>query len=225
MAPALSSSPHTADDVRARPLAVAVVVTAATCVAAITAPRGGQGTVFALGAESGKEHEAARLIGSATCGVERWPVKTLTDADKGRVSFALHSAKIGYLGALAPTPGGQSTRGHLETRTYGVTGVLTKVKRETDSDYHLVLRSAGKSMIAEMPFVGCDAGARNRTHITGARTALETALGGPVGTSWSYPNLRVRVTGVLFFDFAHGQSGHAANYVELHPVIGFRRLS
>jgi hypothetical protein len=32
----------------------------------------------------------------------------------------------------------------------------------------------------------------------------------------------VRVTGVLFFDFPHGQFGHARNYAELHPVLGFR---
>jgi hypothetical protein len=46
-----------------------------------------------------------------------------------------------------------------------------------------------------------------------------------VGESWIHPGLRVRVAGVLFFDFPHGQSGHARNYAELHPVTGFRVLS
>jgi hypothetical protein len=55
-----------------------------------------------------------------------------------------------------------------------------------------------------------------------SRTALESALGGPIGSSWRYTSLRVRVAGVLFFDFAHRQTGHATNYVELHPVLGFR---
>jgi hypothetical protein len=55
-----------------------------------------------------------------------------------------------------------------------------------------------------------------------ARAELERAVGGPVGESWIHPGLRVHVAGVLFFDFPHGQSGHARNYVELHPVTGFR---
>jgi hypothetical protein len=58
-----------------------------------------------------------------------------------------------------------------------------------------------------------------------ARAALEHAVGGPVGGSWIRPNLRVRIVGVLFFDFPHGQSGHARNYAELHPVTGFRVLT
>jgi len=57
------------------------------------------------------------------------------------------------------------------------------------------------------------------------RAELERAVGGPVGESWIHPGLRVRVTGVFFFDFPHGQSGHARNYAELHPVTAFRVLT
>jgi hypothetical protein len=80
-------------------------------------------------------------------------------------------------------------------------------------------------MIAEMPFSGCTAGAQRRHAMTMARAELERAVAGPIGDSWMHPGLRVRVVGVLLFDFTHGQSGHAQNYVELHPVIGFRVLS
>lgn len=207
-----------------RPLAVLLTVAGVTALGLGFAPHRGHGTILVPGSEYGEEHEATRAVGSATCGVERWPVKTLTDADKGRVSFRVHTAKIAYLGSLPANPGGQSTRSPLEARTYAVTGTLVKVKRESDSDYHLVLTAGGSSMIAEMPFVGCDVGARGRLRMTAARRNLESVLGGPVGSSWVSANLRVQVTGVLFFDFAHGQSGHARNYVELHPVIGFRRL-
>jgi hypothetical protein len=34
----------------------------------------------------------------------------------------------------------------------------------------------------------------------------------------------VRVVGVAFYDRDHGQTGVAANAIELHPVTGFRRL-
>jgi hypothetical protein len=35
---------------------------------------------------------------------------------------------------------------------------------------------------------------------------------------------KVVATGVGFYDFAHGQTGRAKNYIELHPVISLRRL-
>jgi hypothetical protein len=72
------------------------------------------------------------------------------------------SATVRFLGRLTSQPGGQTTRGRLETRVYGVTATLVRVRRESDSDYHLVLQNGGASLIAEMPFAGCDRGARDR---------------------------------------------------------------
>jgi hypothetical protein len=57
--------------------------------------------------------------------------------------------------------------------------------------------------------------------MTAARARLVRVLHGAPGSSWRQVSLRVRVTGVLFFDFPHGQSGHAPNYAELHPVTAF----
>jgi len=34
-----------------------------------------------------------------------------------------------------------------------------------------------------------------------------------------------RMVGVAFFDFKHGQTGVAPNAIELHPILGFARLS
>jgi hypothetical protein len=168
------------------------------------------------------ERELTERIGSATCGQERWPVKTLADSDKNQVNFAVHPGTVHGLGSLSPAHGGQSTRSALEERVYGVTARLAKVRRESDSDYHLVIRSASSTMIAEMPLYACTVGGTHRLAESRARHALENALGGPIGTSWHAADLRVRVTGVLFFDFAHGQTGHAPNYAELHPIIAFR---
>jgi hypothetical protein len=38
------------------------------------------------------------------------------------------------------------------------------------------------------------------------------------------PGDKVIAIGVGFFDFAHHQTGHANNYIELHPLISLRRL-
>jgi len=36
---------------------------------------------------------------------------------------------------------------------------------------------------------------------------------------------RARVVGVAFWDFFHGQTGVAPSAIELHPILGFARLS
>jgi hypothetical protein len=203
---------------------VAALVAAATAITAVVVPHQGHGASIRARAPLGEESEATRLVRGATCGVERWPVKTLSDPGARQVDFAVRPATVRYLGALRASPGGQDSRGPLETRVFGVQARVVGVKRETDSDYHLILSEGGATMIAEMPLTACTSGAQHRYAMSTARAELERAVGGPVGESWIHPGLRVRVAGVLFFDFPHGQSGHARNYAELHPVTGFRVL-
>jgi hypothetical protein len=205
-----------------RVIIVAVIVTAGTSVSAVVVPRQGHSAQLRVGAEAGEEHETTRTIRGATCGVERWPVKTLSDPRARDVDFAVRPATVRYLGSLRASPGGQDSRGPLESRVFGVQARLVGVKREADSDYHLMLSQGGATMIAEMPLAACTSGAQHRYAMSTARAEFERAVGGPVGESWIHSDLRVRVAGVLFFDFPHGQSGHSRNYAELHPVIGFR---
>jgi hypothetical protein len=208
-----------------RAIIITAVIAAATAAAVVLLPRQGHGAEVRAGAEAGEEHEGTRTIRGATCGIERWPVKTLSDPAAPRVDFVVRPATVRYLGSLRANPGGQDSRGPLETRVFGVQARLVGVKRESDSDYHLILSEGGATMIAEMPLTACTSGAQHRYAMSTARAELEGAAGGPVGESWIHPSLRVRVAGVLFFDYPHGQTGHARNYAELHPVIGFRVLS
>lgn len=76
-------------------------------------------------------------------------------------------------------------------------------------------------MIAEMPSVNCDYGAQARYAMLAARNKLQTKYGAAT-RAWTYVNRAATVTGVRFFDFPHGQSGVAANAVELHPLFGLR---
>jgi hypothetical protein len=205
-----------------RAIVVAAIVAAATAVAAVVVPRQGHGARILAPAWAGGEQEATRTVRGAICGIERWPVKTLSDPDARRVHFTVRPATVRYLGSLRVSPGGQDSRGPFEARVFGVQARLVGVKQETDSDYHLILTEGGATMIAEMPSTTCTSGAQHRYAMSTVRAELERAVGGPVGESWIHPGLRVHVAGVLFFDFPHGQSGHARNYVELHPVTGFR---
>jgi hypothetical protein len=207
-----------------RAIIITAVIAAATVAAVVLPPRQGHGAEVRAGAEAGEEHEGTRTIHGATCGVERWSVKTLSDPDARHVDFAVRPATVRYLGSLRANPGGQDARGPLEMRVFGVQARLVGAKRESDSDYHLILSEGSATMIAEMPLTACTSGAKHRYAMATARVELERAVGGRVGESWIHPGLRVRVAGVLFFDDPHGQSGHARNYAELHPLTGFRVL-
>ncbi len=102
-----------------------------------------------------------------------------------------------------------------ELSVYRVTATVTATINEDDGDIHLALRGDdGSTLIAEAPEPGCDAGARDRTAINKARLAAQNI----------HVSDKVIATGVGFFDFAHHQTGHANNYIELHPLLSLRKL-
>ncbi len=156
------------------------------------------------------------------CGFERWPVKTLTDLKAGQVNLAQKSATVEELAGL-PVPDGfgrNAERLEPEFQAYTVVATLVEFKQEADSDIHLViLGESGQSMIAEIPDPECAQGSRVLPQISRARARFVDRFGQPSRSSWHEVNVSVRVTGVLFFDVHHGQTGVAPNAVELHPVV------
>jgi hypothetical protein len=157
-----------------RAIIITAIIAAATGTAVVLLPRQGHGAEVRAGAEAGEEHEGTRMIRGATCGIERWPVKTLSDPAARRVDFAVRPATVRYLGSLRANTGGQDSRAPLEMRVFGVQARLVGVKREPDSDYHLILSEGGATMIAEMPLTACTSGAQHRYAMSTAR-ALERA--------------------------------------------------
>ena len=103
---------------------------------------------------------------------------------------------------------------------YRVTAILMEFKEEADSDIHLViLGESGQSMIAEIPDPKCAQGSRVLPQISRARAQFIDRFGQPSRTSWDQVDAPIRVTGVLFFDVPHGQTGVAPNAIELPPVV------
>lgn len=156
------------------------------------------------------------------CGVERWAVKTGTDADANLVNLSsTTSTTISALRALTqPSTLPASNRLQpTETTVFVLNATLTQYKLESDSDYHLVLSDAsGNTMIAEIPSPGCvGAGSPFASQISTSRTTFNGSF--TATTSFQTANIPVRVTGVGFFDFLHGQTGVAPNGIELHPVL------
>jgi hypothetical protein len=157
-----------------------------------------------------------------SCGVERWSVKTGTDADVGKVNLSSSSSNtIATMRSwTAPNPIPANNRvSPFETTVWVLNATLTQYKAENDSDYHLVLSDAsGNTLIAEIPLPACvGSGSPFLSKITSARAAFDakfTATG-----SFQTANIPVQITGVGMFDFLHGQTGVAPNGIELHPVL------
>lgn len=152
------------------------------------------------------------------CGYERWPVKIFADKDRSRVDVRPVDTTIAKLGAIpiheVPYPYDRRIEPE-EFRVYRVKAKLLRVRREQDSDLHLLLADLDepeKRMIAEIPAPECAIGTGHEEEYRAARSAVATMRVGDV----------VEVTGVGFFDFLHEQQGAARNGIEIHPVLTIR---
>jgi hypothetical protein len=167
-----------------------------------------------------------RTQGVATCGgrcgVERWAVKTLSDPDRDRVQLQPVTTTIEALVAL-PRPADLAAVGRaapVEVTVYHVEARLLWLFAEGDQDYHLVLaspRDTTITMIAEVPDPGC-AGAC-ASGFAGVYTQGRDKLLDYLNSAQSEARPLVRISGVGFFDYLHGQRGVAPNGIELHPVL------
>jgi len=158
------------------------------------------------------------LIGH--CGVERWPVKTGTDADAGQVSLSPVQTTIAQMVSLqAPANPPNSNRVvPTELTNFTIHATLTEFKLETDNDYHLVVSDGTRTMIVEIPNPGCvGSGSPFRPQISQARAKFDSHY--VAGASFQSVSVAVTVTGIGFFDRLHHQTGVAPNGIELHPVL------
>jgi hypothetical protein len=165
------------------------------------------------------------------CGEERWAVKTLTDNDASKVNFSPIVKTVGDLAAVK-APNGNSETSRLdatEETTFKVQARLVGYKHETDGDFHIViadLQNPSQTMIVEIPDPNCGGvcASPKLSDIKQARQDFAAQFpNAPPAPDFKVVqgNVVVEVTGVGFFDFAHGQTGLAQNCVELHPVLAF----
>jgi hypothetical protein len=171
-----------------------------------------------------REHEQTVHIGVTTCGVERWGVKTGTDAGARSINQkTLVPSNIFHLRTLpAPSSPPVSSRVRpVETTVYSVSAILLRYKYEADSDVHLVIAdTGGRTMIAEMPAPQCvGTSSPFLPSIKYVRSKFTSQF--HPSDAWHRVNTPVQIAGVGFFDFRHGQSGVAPNAIELHPVLRF----
>jgi hypothetical protein len=163
------------------------------------------------------------------CGVERWSVKTGTDAGASQLDLTNPQATtIADLIALpAPNPLPTDTRfSPTENTVFVLSATLTDFKLETgahgDSDYHLVLMDdQGNTMVGEIPSPDCvGAASPFAAQIASARAQFDSQF--TPTSSFQTANVPVQVTGVGFFDFFHNQHGVAPNVIEIHPILSIQ---
>jgi hypothetical protein len=167
----------------------------------------------------------------STCGEERWPVKTLSDPAVAQVDFThVRKTSITLLNALTPHCTKLPAR-----RTFAeefvlieVPAVITKIITEDDQDLHLVLadpENPKKTIIGELPDPMCP-GTKNsprKTEMIGALNMFTGMIG--AGIRHDLIGRKVKVRGVGFYDFQHGQSGRSKPCLELHPVLYIKAVS
>lgn len=166
---------------------------------------------------------------AGTCGKERWAVKTGTDGRAASVDLSkVADTTIAALRSLpAPSEEDLSTHGFdrlapVELTVYRLHATAVEFKRETDSDYHVVVADErGHTMIVEIPLPSCVGSTSPfRAQVAAARASVDAAYpDAERQASFRRVDRAVTVTGVGFFDFPHGQTGVAPNAVELHPVL------
>ena len=88
------------------------------------------------------------------------------------------------------------------------------------------LQDPAKTMVVEIPDPQCGGvcASPKLAEIEAARSDFPTHFpSAPPASEFKVVegNVEVDVTGVGFFDFAHGQTGLAPNCIELHPVLAF----
>lgn len=172
------------------------------------------------------------------CGSERWAVKTLSDPGESTVNFTPVEQTVGGLVAIAAPTGnsGTSRLNSTEKTTFKVHARLVGYKIELDPktntgdhDFHIVIadiQDPTKTMVVEIPDPQCGGvcASPKLSEIKAARSDFPTHFpSAPPASEFKVVegNVEVDVTGVGFFDFAHGQTGLAPNCIELHPVLAF----
>lgn len=162
-------------------------------------------------------------------GSYRWDNKIMIDAaglklfPKRSKPSTIHTI-VNY--ARPPIEELRTNRGTIEQKKVTVTAWLVGLgKEDNDNDYHLILTSLNEedSVIAEIPDPDCPKlehfpGLKNKFTI--AREFIqENVDASPGAVDYLPERIKVKVTGMLFFDrMAHGK-GHAKNGVEIHPIL------
>ena len=170
---------------------------------------------------------------AAGCTIARGDVKGLRDADATHIRFdRAIDTSITALNDLPSHCG--PTRDHRvreeEFQVYRVIGTIRAVKRAPDHDIHIVLDDPDNPdlhVIVELPDPDSRGSAKSpyQDKLALAMHMFEHLMEDTGAQQWSeLRGVRVRVTGVGFFDLSHFQAGRSRSCIELHPALTIERF-
>ena len=178
--------------------------------------------VFAgVGTEKIGGHDADDKCG----GKERWSVKVLRDPAASLINETPHDTTIAELQKVNTSTGPNKYKENkprmpIESQVYRIKNCfITKVLIENDNDLHLVIEDGKKhTMIAEIPDPNC-VDAMNSDYINLFIEARQTMM----HHANNYRHYMFTITGVVFVDRSHGQTGKSPNNVEIHPILEIKK--
>lgn len=178
-------------------------------------------TLFFAGAtETIKERDTDNKCG----GEERWEQKVLIDPESENIDETPHTTTIQELRSINTKSKKNKyeegkSRMEIEQSVYRIEHCfITDIIHEKDNDLHLVIEDGNKNtMIAEIVDPKCPKAKKSKWEqefLTVKQKMMQYAS--------SFRHYQFTITGVLFVDKAHGQTGLAPNAVELHPIIDLK---
>jgi hypothetical protein len=160
-------------------------------------------------------------------GKYRWDIKLLTDTAGQRVfSMSPLETDIHQLVNISRPSSAERKNGRAESekKKVSVDAYIVMFGKEDDKDYHLVLSSLDwkDSLIAEIPEPETEQlkeFTKLKNHYRIARTFIDSCIMNRSKRIHLITPIKVKITGVLFFDkIGHGK-GHAMNGIEIHPIL------
>jgi hypothetical protein len=168
-------------------------------------------------------------ISYSQCGKERWNVKTLTDKDTIKIDFEniIQSTVSEQCALTRPSKVKNKPRMKSETTVYEIEAYVIEYKLEDDRDFHVVIEDpkTEEKMVVEIVDPGCpDIDNTSRYEAFTKVRDWFTKNFHPT-KSFKTTKKKVKLTGVGFFDFIHGQRGMAPNGREIHPVLSIKYMN
>ena len=158
-------------------------------------------------------------------GEERWFVKVLGDQAADYINETPHDTTMAEILKINTETGANKykesrPRMAIESQVYRIKHCfITKVLRESDNDLHLVIEDGKKhTMIAEIPDPEC-LDAMNSPFINSFVGTRQTML----QYANNYRHYMFTITGTLFVDRSHKQTGKAPNNIEIHPILEIKK--
>ena len=162
------------------------------------------------------------------CGVERWKVKTLSDADTVFVNFdTIRVSSVHEQVNLNAPYGKINSRLASETAIYSIDCFIIGFAKEDDKDIHIIVEDVNTDETMVIEIVSHECSDIQNTSRYKTIKDLNEWFNNNIGISHhSFTFLKkhklVTITGVGFWDFMHGQKGMATNGREIHPVLSMK---